>query len=185
MEFVYHLKPAKLKGKSLLPLSKLEEKYPELHKQEVAKYSDRSEGPEKPIKCLNVKWKDVVNLSTINPILLLSVAELIGNETHPAVIFRIPISKLKNKPFCLFTDFDGKEKYEPMTVKEYRECHEIPAATIQHYLESKEEGEQPLVFEGVPHILVADEIDISDVEVIRYNPKNLFALASMFVSLTT
>jgi len=129
------------------------------------------------IKSLDCRWRDVVNLSTINPIKLLSVAELIGNETDPATIFKIPISKLKGMKMCLY---DGDKSYELITARKYKEGVEIPTATIKHYLDCKENDERPLVFEGVPHILVADEIDISGVETIKYRPGKMLSLASMY-----
>jgi len=181
VEFLYHFKAEKFKGDSILPLSRLKRKYPKLYQKEIEKYGkDRIQELEEEIKCLDVKWKDVVNLSTINPVHILSVAQLLGNETDPAEIFKIPISSIKKHRFCLFTDFNDKEKFKPLTVNQYEEEKEIPIETIEHFIYSKEHGTRPLIFEHIPHILVAGEVNISKAEVIKYDPENLFSLAQNY-----
>ena len=180
-EFVYHIKPANFKGTSILPLSQLEEEYPAIYKREVAKYGKaRMKELDEPIKSLKCKWRDVVNLSTVNPVNILSVAELLGNDTDPATIWKIPVSRLKGLDFVLWTDPKDRDKYQPMTISEYRECTTIPEGTIEHFLKSSKGDKKPLVFEHIPHILVAGAVDISGAETIKYSPKNLFSLASSY-----
>jgi hypothetical protein len=180
MEFVYHFKSHNFKGKSILPLSMLENKYQSIYNNEIKKYKDREQDLNRTIRCFNTNWKNVVSFSTINPIIVLTMAELIGLKTNKEDIFKIPISKL-GKDICLY---DGEKEYKKIKKSEYDELKEVPKETIKHFMDCKKNKELPLIFEGVPHILVADEVDISDAELIKYVPGDLVKLASMFVKIS-
>lgn len=181
MEYVYHFKPPSFKGKYIYPLSSLEEVYPTIYKDEVSKYEKgRSKELDECITVLDATWRDVVNLSTLNPIKILATAKLLGNKVDSAEVFKIPISNLRGMKFCLFTDFDGKEKFEMQTIKSYKEEYNIPLPTIEHFIKSREDKSKPLIFEHIPHILVAHEIDVSNVDILKFYPDKLEALASTY-----
>jgi hypothetical protein len=75
MQYFYHLKPHNFKGSSLLPLNLMEEKFPKLYKKELSKYDGRETDIKRKIKCFDNKtWKDVINFSTINPVIVLTFA---------------------------------------------------------------------------------------------------------------
>jgi hypothetical protein len=80
--------------------------------------------------------------------------------------------------------YDGKSSYEKLKTSDYEELKEVPIATIKHFMKSKEKNEQPLIFEGIPHILVADEVDTENAEIIEYKPGNIVSLASVFYNNT-
>jgi len=55
-----------------------------------------------------------------------------------------------------------------MTVHNYKEGREIPTETVEHFIDCKKKDERPLIFEHVPHILVAGSVDISNAKVIKF-----------------
>lgn len=170
MEYVYHFKSSNWKGNTIFTLSNLKKHLPDIYRKETGKYGrERLSELDEEIQCLGVTWKDVVNLSTINPIKILAVMELMGLKTDPANIFQIPIANLQGLKFCLFTDFGNQEKFKMLITQEYKEGKEIPSETIEHFIDAKKKHESPLVFEHVPHILVADNVDISNATIIKWH----------------
>lgn len=181
MEYVYHIKPEIFKGNDILPLSELKEEYPEIYKKEYKKYKDRVGDIDREIKPLKTTWESIVNLSTINPIMILTVAELLGNKTDAVSIFKIPISALKNKDCALYTYSNKKESYKKFNINGYKEGNKLPKESIQYLFEESNKSKKPLIFEYIPHILVANSVSVKDAIVIDYEPGNFNAMATAFL----
>jgi len=181
MEYIYHIKPEIFKGDSILPLSELKEEYPEIYKKEYKKYKDRVGDVDREILPLKTTWESIVNLSTINPIMILTVAELLGNKTDATSIFKIPISALKNKDCVLYTYSNKKESYKKFNINGYEEGDKLPKESIEYLFKESKRNKKPLIFEYIPHILVADNVSIEDAVEIEYEPGNFNVMADAFL----
>lgn len=174
-QYVYHIKSPEFKGKYIYPISELNEIDPELYKQSLHKYKGREEWIERKIPQLNCKATDVVNLSTINPIKLFIVEHLLNIESiDDKIIMRIPVSSLKKQECVLFSyDKSLQYHYKKQNVSKYKECISVPFDTVNHYIESKNNKENPLIFEYVPHLLVKGKVDISKAEIIKFKIRDI------------
>lgn len=168
VEYFYHLKPNKLKGKILYSLSELEEKAPELAKEYSKAYKDRESLLNKKVPPLDCKWKDVIFLSYINPTLVFTALDLLGLlDKDIPIILKFPISALKNKNFCFYQEED-KNIFKNMSVESYKELKELPTKTITYFVNCIKKNESPLIFSGIPHLLLNDNLDINKAEEVKY-----------------
>src|ERR1700748_299200 len=115
-QYVYHIKNRNFKGKHIYPLIELKDKYPEIYKKELSKYKNRKDHPEIKIKLLNCAWKDCINFSTLNPIQIFQLQEMLGipggKEGEEIEIFKIKISELDDSRFCLYDDNKSPKNIE-------------------------------------------------------------------------
>lgn len=171
MEYFYHLKPDKIYGSKLLSLSLLNNKFPEMSKQIIQSYGNRKNILNKEISTLNCKWKDVIFFSTLNPRLIFNALEVYGllNDDVPEIL-KFPIMALKGKEYCFYQD--SKEEFRNFQINEYREETKLPNETRKYFAECAKNKENPLIFSGVKHILVKNELDLSLAQTIFY--KKLF-----------
>ena len=172
-ENVYHLKPTPFKGSQLLPLSILEQKYPALAINEQDKYKDRKELQTKEIPLLKANWSEVLFLSCLNPTLIFIALELLGllDLRNIPEILAFPIQTLKKQPSCLYQeDEQGKETFKAFKLNDYKEVTAPPNATLQYFLQCVKTGEKPLLFFGVPHVLLKGSLPISEAKTIQYQP---------------
>lgn len=174
-QYVYHFKSPKFKGTQIHPLSQLQKIDPTTYAKEIDKYQGREEWINRSIPPLNCQARDTVNLSTINPIKLFLLLDLLDvEELDPHSIFKLPVSTLKNQEMVLFSyDKSLDYQYVKITPNDYTETQAVPPDTIEYYLTSKQQYESPLVFEYVPHILVKGSVDISKAEVIDFDASDL------------
>lgn len=169
MEYFYHLKPKKMYGNILFPLSKIEEKYPKLFKEQMKMYEGREDLLNKEIKLLKCKWQDVLFLSCVNPKLIFAALELLGllDEDIPEIL-KFPISVLKNENICSYQEIDNKEIFKKIDIKKYEEEKMVPADTLGYFVECTKKKEDPLIFSGVKHLLYDGELKLSDGVVEEY-----------------
>ncbi len=180
-KYFYHLKSERFNGKIIYPLSTLKEKDNKVYKQSIKKYKDREDQLTTKIDILDCEWQDCINLSTLNPAKIFEVAFLLGLKNYEydigREILRFPISCLKNKKFCLYDDnknFKKPEAYSNISIKSYKELEFVPSETIKYFAECKDKDEDPLIFSNIPHILLKDELNISEAEVIKYEPNKIY-----------
>ena len=174
-KYVYHIKSTKFKGKYIYPLSELENYHPNIYKKEIKKYKGRESHPEIKINLLNAKWKDCVNFSTINPIKIFQLEELLGipgyKNGQDVDIFRFNIKDLKDFDMCLYDDNKSPRKdeaYKKININNYKETQFVPVETVKYFIKSKEENEYPLLFGHVIHLLVNDAIPINKADIIKF-----------------
>lgn len=174
-QYVYHIKSKDFKGKYIYPLSELKDAHPDIYKKQIAKYKGREDHPEIKIKPLDCKWKDCVNLSTLNPIKIFQLEELLGipgyKKGKDVEVFKIKISDLDSKKFCLYDDEKSPKSeaaYSKRTETSYKETQFIPTKTAKYFVTSKEKKEYPLLFAYVKHVLYNGIIDISKAEIIKF-----------------
>jgi hypothetical protein len=174
-QFVYHIKNKNFKGENIIPLSEMENIYPSTYKEQIKKYKGRESHPETKIKILNCKWKDCVNFSTLNPIKIFQLKELLGipgyKNDENIEIFKFDIKIFENYDFCLYDDNKNPKKddaYKEISIASYKEEKFIPTETVKYFAECKEENEYPLLFGNILHILVKGNIPISKAEIIKF-----------------
>lgn len=164
MEFFYHIKPEKLKGNLLKPLNELNSS------EEKEKYKDRKELLKKEIKILDASWDDVVFFSTLDSKIIFLALELLGlYDNNKIKYYKFPISCLKNKEACLYNE-GLKQEFKKLDISSYKETKFIPEKTIKYFVECVKTKEDPLIFYGVEHILLKDELDINKAKELVYIP---------------
>jgi hypothetical protein len=179
-KYFYHLKSEDFSGKIIYPLSTLKEKDNKVYKQSIKKYKGRENQLTTKIDLLNCEWQDCINLSTLNPAKIFEAAFLLGLKNNEynigKEILRFPISCLEGKKFCLYNDgkIDDSKSYSKVTVKSYKELEFVPSETMKYFAECKDNDEDPLIFSDVVHILLKDELDISEADVVKYEPSKIY-----------
>jgi len=176
-QYIYHVKSPDFKGRTIYSLSGLEDAMPDLYKKEYKKYKGREAHINTKIDILDCTWKDCINFSTVNPVLIFELEELLGipafDEDDKIEIFKINIKALQDYEFCYYDEVNPKSKksYKKVSVKSYRELDSVPHLTAKYFAECKKKNEHPLIFGHVPHILVKGNFKLKDYEVIKFKPK--------------
>lgn len=176
MQYIYHLKPEPFEGNSLLPLN-LMDKSSSLYLSHAKKYEGREKLMLEVIPKLNCKWNDVVQFSALDPQIIARELKKIHPELKliRAEYFKIPVEKIvpqyeaavfKRNPERAKGDFSIQENdVEMLTINSYQELTEVPAPTINYWLEVKRTGGKFLWFPYIPHIFVKGIIDTSEFEI--------------------
>jgi hypothetical protein len=95
-----------------------------------------------------------------------------GIELDPVSWFKVPISIIEGSNSIAFTyrrdeslipNFRQYEHFDPQRMSIYRR---VPPETIEYYKQKKSEGERPLLFHLVPHILYTGKIDTAGLEIV-------------------
>ncbi len=173
--YVYHIKCNDFRGKYIYPLSELQDIYPDLYKKEIKKYKGREKHPEIKIDILDVKWKDCINLSTLNPIKIFQMEELLGipgyKNGENVEVLRFDIKDLFDLTMCLYDDNKSprnKDAYKKVTSKSYKETKFVPPETTKYFAECKMKNEYPLLFGNVTHLLIPEKIPISKAKILKF-----------------
>lgn len=174
-QFVYHIKNSNFKGKYIYPLSELEKSYNDIYKKEIKKYKGRENHPETKISILNAKWKDCINFSTINPLKIFQLEELLGipgyKNGQDVDVFKFDIKDFKNFDMCLFDDNKSPKKeeaYKKVNINTYKETQFITPETVKYFVKSKENNEYPLLFGHVMHLLIKGNVPINKADIITF-----------------
>jgi hypothetical protein len=77
-QFVYHQLASDFRGTVLYPLNHLATVYPDIHAREAPKYAGREGVMSYRVPHLDAPWADTVNLSTLDPRLLVAARERLG-----------------------------------------------------------------------------------------------------------
>ena len=78
MAHLYHLCADDFRGTSLLPLNALRRTHPDVYERERVKWNGRESVLEWQVPHLGVPWADTVNLSSIDPVHLISARRRLG-----------------------------------------------------------------------------------------------------------
>lgn len=167
MNYIYHNIPKNLKGNIIHPLNKLAQTDKELYDIYVKKYEKREHLLDRMVPYLNIKWNDVVFFSAINPNLLIKAANEVGFDYPEFKYIKVPIEDLdKEKTVIYHYNEINKAKnqdiseYSKLEDVDYQELQEVPDETIKYFKRCFERGYKPKLFVCIPHILLADSIDI-------------------------
>ena len=151
--FVYHMIARDFRGTVLYPLNRLAEVYPEMYAREAPKYAGRESVISYRVPHLDAPWADTVNLSTLDPRLLVAARERLGISSSTLLqrrILRIPIEHLAGHRLVRYTGLTrwinsspGEDvpvappahEFEPMDPACYSETMEVPAAHLAYLVE--------------------------------------------------
>jgi hypothetical protein len=175
MTHLYHLKRDPFRGSAILPLSHLKTAHPDLHQREAAKYRGRETLMAEMVHPLGCAWNDVVHLSPISPKLIFDALAALGYlAPHRREWWTIPIEIIRGKPSAWFRSrayYPGETyefaptDYEVFDWSTYEELSVIPAQTLKYYRWCIARGDRPLLFNGIPHVLVKNAIDTAELGV--------------------
>ncbi|MDQ0159978.1 group-specific protein [Alkalibacillus salilacus] len=183
MEYIYHIVPKQMVGDELIPLNKIKYKDTELYESYVEKYQDhpqRIKLLERKVPKLNCLWNDVVHFLPIHPYQVYKELNDIGvNASSELRFYKIPITNLENNQNVIYSyrkenyrgpaaDMNEKD-IEHLNLDEYEELAFVPTDTIEYFKEQHSQGNRFGMFHFIPHILSLGEVNISDVEVIKWS----------------
>ena len=182
-KYLYHRVPEVLEGDTLHPLHKLkslgetDSKFRELYEKVSKKYIPgyRESIPEIKIPTLeNAKWGDVLYMSPIHPEDLKKELNDAGFATQEMKFYQIDPEMLDSKLLTVFlynddlTDDDPKN-YTSYDSEKLREHSVVSQKTVSEYKRLKKvygDKEFKMVFVRVPHYLLKDSLDVSNLPVI-------------------
>lgn len=174
--YLYHMVPNDMTGDIIYPLNTLKEIKeipPELYQSKLEKYANRRQITEQFIPTLKCAWNDVVHLTAINPVKLKEALVEAGMNPREMKFYQVDPDLLDPDitTIYLYQEHDEKESMHPDNFSNYNPeaiaRHSIlPDATKAYYREKYQNGEKPLMFVGVPHILHKGPIDVSNFDVI-------------------
>jgi hypothetical protein len=158
MQFVYHRRPPDLRGEILYPLNALRARYPDAYERQAAKYRGREKRMATSVPPLGLLWNDVLHLAPIHPHLLYRALVACGLSPPDHSYFAIPVDLLRGRPATVLIAHDP-DLYRPFDPDRYCELGHVPESTLRFYDDEIRAGRQPLLYVGIPHVLVADPID--------------------------
>ena len=176
--FVYHIKPKELRGEGLIPLNSLQHTHPDLYQEHYQKYIGREHLTKVKVPILDCLWNDVVHLSPIHPTQIRTALGAVDPSPIPARKWlKIPISAIQGLPATYFESeplpFAGNYDfapscYRPFCAETYQELEVLPEWTVQYYHSEIAKMRRPLLFNGVPHILVKSIISLEEAQEIYW-----------------
>jgi hypothetical protein len=180
MSFVYHTRPAELRGTTIEPLSALRAAHPDLHAAAAAKYAGaRVRNLAIRVPILDVMWDDLVHLLPLHPGRVYRAQRAAGLEPAPQTFFRIPVGRLppeKTLWFRFGTVLGLEEQlgqppddeFAPFDAEAYRELAEVPGRAAAYYRAAVAAGLRPSPFRFIPQVLVAAPIEVAGVEMVEW-----------------
>ena len=166
-----------MRGSTLYPLNRLAELDEELYVTELSKYSDhpsRRGLPGRRVPKLECAWGDALHFSPVHPRLIHAAwSELGGNGAPPARWFALPLGRLDVDRTVVYKG-SGRNpsaaipeaEIERLDPEAYEEPRRVPDATLNWYRELVAGGRSGAWFVGVPHVLVAEAVEVGGCEVI-------------------
>lgn len=182
MPFVYHLCSSDMRGTTLYPLNDLRIHYPDVYDRERAKYDGRESVLDFEVPHLGVTWANTVNLSALDPRLLVATRRRLGvafSRLLERQLLRIPIDRISATPAAVYdsathwlNSSPGENvppappeyEFSPFDPATYRELTEVPAPHENYLLRQQELGKLALGFVFVRHVLVAGPVDVSGID---------------------
>ena len=177
---LYHMCAPDFRGTTLYPLVGLSAIYPDLYERERSKYSGREAVLRFVVPGLNVTWGETVNLSALNPALLLAERRRLGvpfSNLLKRHVLRIPLERVAGHPCIAYTstvhwansapndptvsDEPPVSDFFPFHAAAHAEPQHVPVLHTEYLLRQFRRGEYALGFVFIPHVLVAAPIDIS------------------------
>lgn len=181
-QYLYHGVPKKLHGENLVPLNILKKENIDAYLKEVKKYTGREEIMERPIPGIEGStWSDVIFFSAIHPNDLYRALRegMIKAKIDPKEIeekiklyedmefYQIDPDILEPDQTVILLDPRNKDEFLKYDASILNEHSIVPESTIEYYAEQFAQGEHPLLFLGIPHIVHAGTIpNIKDFPVI-------------------
>lgn len=185
MAFLYHLCAPDFRGTTLHPVNGLRNPFPDLYERERAKYIGRESVLEYAIPGLGAVWGDTVNLSALDPRILVAERRRLGVPFSQLLTRRlvcIPVERVAGLPAVRYDsashwiNSSPGESDVPLTppddeftlfdAYQHLEVQEVPSRHREYLLRQLASGKRALGFVFVPHVLVAAPIDISGLDLV-------------------
>ena len=169
MPFLYHARPARMRGETLYPLNALRTIDPDLYEQERRKYAGREELLELRIPVLDVLWNDALHLSPIHPRRLAAAWRAAGlsSPAWDREFFEIPVERIDAGQAVWFESgvlpLDDVVPFDPVA---YFELREPPPRYREYLRDYKARGRRLRPFAYLPHVLVAASLDVAGLRVV-------------------
>lgn len=183
MTYLYHLCTHDFRGTTLSPLNGLRTQFPDVYAREKRKWAGRESVLEYVVPGLGVAWADTVNLSALDPRLLLAERQKLGvpfSRLLERRLVRIPLERIATLRAVHYVSRShwlnsspGEQgipqtppdsEFSPFDAAQYQEVCEVPRLHSEYLLRQKARGELALGFVFIPHVLVGGAIDISGLE---------------------
>ena len=146
MPYVFHLCAQDFRGSTLYPVNGLRTIYPDLYEREKAKYVGRESVLSWMVPGLGAVWGDTVNLSALDPRLLVAERRKLGVPFSQLLTRRllcIPVERIANCPAVRYDSASHwinsrpgdpnvplvplDEEFSAFDLAEYRQVDEVPA----------------------------------------------------------
>jgi len=183
MTYLYHLCAHDFQETTLYPLNDLRNRFPDVYEREKKKYLGRESVLEYVVPRLGVVWADTVNLSALDPRLLVAERRKLGvpfSRLLERRLVRIPVERVATLPAVNYVSASHwinsspgdpnapltppESEFSPFDASQHGEPYEVPRLHREYLLRQKERGELALGFVFVPHVLVGAPIDITGLE---------------------
>ena len=182
MSRIYHMMPRNFTGDVLYSLNKLKTHLPEIYAAQAQKYSGREVLMQTKIPLLGCLWNDVLHFSSVHPSKIRDAFINAGFGWRARLWFAIEPSSsgFVQENAVIFLNTPSKNptqlsdfnfpitEFMPFSPKQLGKLTELPEATSEYLKFAKEAGEQPFLFNYVPHILYRGEMNVSSVEIVDY-----------------
>jgi len=171
------------RGTTLYPLNGLRSSYPDVYERERVKYASRESVLDYVIPGLGVRWADTVNLSALDPRLLVKERQRLGvpfSQLLTRRLLRIPIERIAGLPAARYDSASHwinsspgdatvpltppQSEFSVFDAATHAELAEVPDRHRQYLLRQLQRGERALGFVFIPHVLVAAPIDVSGLD---------------------
>lgn len=159
-----------MRGDTLYPLNDLREVDPDLHESGRQKYVGREKLLELRIPVLDALWNDALHLVPIHPSHLARAWRAAGHASAAweRQFFEIPVERIDAHRAVWF----GRgalplDDVVPFDASRYRELTKVPPAYDAYLRDAKEQARLPRPFAYVPHVLVAEPIDVTGLRLVR------------------
>lgn len=175
MRTLYHPVPTKMRGKEILPLNMLKERYPDLYGRAALKYKGREWLPQQKVLPLDCLWGDVVFTTAVHPTEIKEVMIKSGLTFEEQWdFFEIDSSTLRTSNLAVYwhrkpvasqhIPLGEMFHFAPSRFESYTR---LPARARSYWKECAKRGTPARVFGCIPHILHKGPIDTSSCKVIR------------------
>jgi hypothetical protein len=129
------------------------------------------------VPLVDVLWNDLVHCAPIHPSHVYRALLEAGARVGPAQFFRIPVAALAGRRTVWFDPRGERSRTFPLEPDEvrwfdptiYRELDTIPDQTRAYYQASLASGRRPLLFVGIPHVLVQGSIEVADTAIVDWS----------------
>lgn len=181
MPFVYHLCSPDFRGPTLYPLNRLQREWPDIYERERTKYDGRESVLQYRPPHLDTTWGDTVNLSALDPRLLIAARRRMGipfSRLLERQVARIPVERLAAISCVVY---DGAthwlntspgedvaatppaQEFTPFDAAGYTELTAVPDRHLQYLHRQHALGRPALGFVFIRHVLAAGPIDLTGV----------------------
>ena len=182
-KFLYHLCAPDMRGTVLYPLNELHRRFPDVYDREREKWAGRESVLEFVVPSLGVPWADTVNLSTLDPRLLVAARQRLGIPISRLLsrrLARIPVERITGIAAVRYgsashwiNSSPGEDvpleppahEFSAFDPDRYEETRVVPPRHLDDLERQRARGQLALGFVFVPHVLVAGPVELSGLEI--------------------